>query len=49
MIEHDIEFISRLCDPVIVMAEGCSFNGQIQSLKLKKMKKLSKYILEETK
>jgi len=22
MIEHDIEFISRLCDPVIVMAEG---------------------------
>ena len=23
MIEHDMEFISRLCDPVIVMAEGC--------------------------
>ena len=22
MIEHDIDFISRLCDPVIVMAEG---------------------------
>ena len=22
MIEHDIEFISKLCDPVIVMAEG---------------------------
>lgn len=22
MIEHDIEFISRMCDPVIVMAEG---------------------------
>jgi branched-chain amino acid transport system ATP-binding protein len=22
MIEHDMEFISRLCDPVIVMAEG---------------------------
>ena len=22
MIEHDIEFISRLCDPIIVMAEG---------------------------
>ena len=22
MIEHDIEFISRLCNPVIVMAEG---------------------------
>ena len=22
MIEHDMEFISRLCDPVVVMAEG---------------------------
>jgi len=22
MIEHDIEFISRLCNPIIVMAEG---------------------------
>ena len=22
MIEHDMEFISRLCGPVIVMAEG---------------------------
>jgi branched-chain amino acid transport system ATP-binding protein len=22
MIEHDMEFISKLCDPVIVMAEG---------------------------
>ena len=22
MIEHDMNFISRLCDPVIVMAEG---------------------------
>ena len=22
MIEHDIDFISRLCNPVIVMAEG---------------------------
>ena len=22
MIEHDIDFISRLCQPVIVMAEG---------------------------
>ena len=22
MIEHDMEFISRMCDPVIVMAEG---------------------------
>jgi len=22
MIEHDMEFITRLCDPVIVMAEG---------------------------
>jgi branched-chain amino acid transport system ATP-binding protein len=22
MIEHDMEFIAKLCDPVIVMAEG---------------------------
>ena len=22
MIEHDMDFISRLCDPIIVMAEG---------------------------
>ena len=22
MIEHDMDFISRLCDPVVVMAEG---------------------------
>ena len=22
MIEHDIDFISKLCDPVIVMSEG---------------------------
>jgi branched-chain amino acid transport system ATP-binding protein len=22
MIEHDMDFIGRLCDPVIVMAEG---------------------------
>ena len=22
MIEHDMDFIKRLCDPVIVMAEG---------------------------
>ena len=22
MIEHDIDFISRMCDPVIVMSEG---------------------------
>jgi branched-chain amino acid transport system ATP-binding protein len=22
MIEHDMDFISRLCDPVIVLAEG---------------------------
>ena len=22
MIEHDIEFVSKLCNPVIVMAEG---------------------------
>ena len=22
MIEHDMDFISRMCDPVVVMAEG---------------------------
>jgi branched-chain amino acid transport system ATP-binding protein len=22
MIEHDIDFIGKLCDPIIVMAEG---------------------------
>jgi ABC-type branched-subunit amino acid transport system ATPase component len=26
MIEHDMDFISRLCDPVVVLAEGQILN-----------------------
>ena len=34
MIEHDMEFISRLCDPVIVMAEGSVlFEGTAEEVK----------------
>ena len=34
MIEHDMEFISRLCDPVIVMAEGSVlFEGSAEEAK----------------
>ena len=34
MIEHDMEFISRLCDPVIVMAEGSVlFEGTAEGAK----------------
>ena len=34
MIEHDMEFIGRLCDPVIVMAEGSVlFEGTIDEAK----------------
>jgi branched-chain amino acid transport system ATP-binding protein len=34
MIEHDMEFISRLCNPVIVMAEGSVlFEGTIEEVK----------------
>ena len=34
MIEHDIDFISRLCDPVIVMAEGSVlFQGSSDEVK----------------
>ena len=29
MIEHDMDFISRLCDPVIVMAEGVKNNEAV--------------------
>ena len=39
MIEHDMEFISRLCDPVIVMAEGQFYLRALQK-KLRKMRKL---------
>ena len=37
MIEHDMEFISRLCDPVIVMAEGSVYLKELQK-RSKKMK-----------
>ena len=34
MIEHDMDFISRLCDPVIVMAEGSVlFKGTAEEAK----------------
>ena len=34
MIEHDMELISKLCDPVIVMAEGgILFQGTVQEVK----------------
>ncbi len=34
MIEHDMEFISRLCEPVIVMAEGQILaTGSVESIK----------------
>jgi branched-chain amino acid transport system ATP-binding protein len=34
MIEHDMEFISRLCNPVIVMAEGSVlFEGTAEDAK----------------
>ena len=34
MIEHDMEFISRLCNPVIVMAEGSVlFEGTAEEVK----------------
>ena len=34
MIEHDMEFISRMCNPVIVMAEGSVlFEGTSDEIK----------------
>ena len=34
MIEHDMDFISRMCDPVIVMAEGSVlFEGNADEVK----------------
>ena len=34
MIEHDMELISKLCDPIIVMAEGAIlFQGTVQEVK----------------
>jgi len=35
MIEHDMDFIGRLCDPVIVMAEGKELaEGTIEQIKV---------------
>ena len=34
MIEHDMDFISRMCDPVIVMSEGSVlFEGSSEQVK----------------
>ena len=34
MIEHDMEFITKLCDPVIVLAEGKVLaEGNIEDIK----------------
>ena len=34
MIEHDMDFISRMCDPVIVMADGSVlFEGTSEQVK----------------
>ena len=34
MIEHDMDFISRLCDPVVVMAEGKILaQGSVEEIK----------------
>ena len=36
LIEHDMEFVARLCDPVICMAEGQSL-PKVRSMRLKIM------------
>ena len=34
MIEHDIDFISSLCDPVVVMTEGSVLTeGNVENIK----------------
>ena len=49
MIEHDMEFISRLCDPVIVMAEGSVlFEGTAEEAK-KDEKVIDSYLGEDLK
>ena len=49
MIEHDMEFISRLCDPVIVMAEGSVlFEGTSDQVK-KNEKVIESYLGRGTK
>jgi len=49
MIEHDIDFISRMCDPVIVMSEGSVlFEGTSQEVK-KNEKVIDSYLGRGTK
>ena len=49
MIEHDMEFISRLCNPVIVMAEGSVlFEGTSDEVK-KNEKVIESYLGRGTK
>jgi branched-chain amino acid transport system ATP-binding protein len=49
MIEHDMDFISRLCDPVIVMAEGSVlFEGSADEAK-KDEKVIESYLGRGTK
>ena len=46
MIEHDMDFIGRLCDPVIVMAEGSVlFEGKkVEDAKKKDEKVIESYL-----
>ena len=49
MIEHDMDFISRLCNPVIVMAEGSIlFEGTSDEVK-KNEKVIESYLGRGTK
>ena len=49
MIEHDMDFISRLCNPVIVMAEGSVlFQGKAEEVK-KNEKVIESYLGRGTK
>ena len=49
MIEHDMDFISRLCNPVIVMAEGSVlFEGKVEEVK-KNEKVIESYLGRGTK
>ena len=48
MIEHDMDFISRMCDPVIVMAEGSVlFEGKSEDVK-KNEKVIERYLGKST-
>jgi len=48
MIEHDMDFISRMCDPVIVMAEGSVlFEGKSEEIK-KNEKVIESYLGKST-